>query len=169
MWRRRHRQIDRSDRVGCERSRIVCRWTIVEYCRSSKNKGRWRWRLFATTKTKSRAIDTVWTRNDIDYSTHVVQAEIFVALASATRVDRCGCRWCPGRTATIVNDHIRVNTAVVAVFYRNTPCYMAPNYGCIPPYRLRWNTVIYGHNKMVAYHHRRCSLHTFVCIHRLRP
>ena len=27
----------------------------------------------------------------------------------------------PGQTATIVNDHIRVNTAVVTVFYRNTP------------------------------------------------
>ena len=46
-----------------------------------------------------------------------------------------------GRTATVVNDHIRVNTAVVTVFYRNTPCYMAPCYGCIPPYRLRWNTI----------------------------
>ena len=75
----------------------------------------------------------------------------------------------PGRTATIINDHIRVNMAVVTVFYRNTPCYMAPYYDCIPPYRLRWNTVIYGHKKMFAYHHCRCSLYTFACIHRLRP
>ena len=28
----------------------------------------------------------------------------------------------------IINDHIRVNTAVVTVFDRNTSCYMAPYY-----------------------------------------
>ena len=68
----------------------------------------------------------------------------------------------------IVNDHIRVITAVVRVFYRNAPCYMAPYYDCTSPYRLRWNTIIYGHKKMVAYHQRRCSLYTSACIHRLR-
>ena len=45
-------------------------------------------------------------------------------------------------TATIVSDHIRINTAVVTVFYRNAPWYMAPYYDCISPCRLRWNTII---------------------------
>ena len=73
-----------------------------------------------------------------------------------------------GQTATTVNDHIRVNTAVVTVFYRNSPCYIAPYHDCISPYRLRWNTIIHGYKEMLAYHHRRCSLYTFACINRLR-
>ena len=41
----------------------------------------------------------------------------------------------PSQTATIVNDHIRDNTAIVTVFDCKAPWYMAPYYDCISPYR----------------------------------
>ena len=54
----------------------------------------------------------------------------------------------PGQTATNVNDHVRVNTAVVTVFHRDASYYMVRYYDWISLYRSRSHAIIYRHKEM---------------------